>query len=86
MSLDHKAVGRRLRQLRESMGYTQVTPFAKYLSVGLKRLWNADNGGPLGKELALCIVQKCPGVTLDWLYLGRTEGLSVSMVRRLGLR
>ena len=68
------------------MGYEYVTPFAKHLGVGLKRLWNAENGGSLGKELALCIVRKCPGVTLDWLYLGRTEGLSASMARRLALR
>jgi hypothetical protein len=86
MSLDHKAVGRRVTKLREEMGYVYVTPFAKYLGVGLKRLWHAENGGSLAKELALRIVEKCPGVTLDWLYLGRTKGLSVSMARRLGVR
>jgi hypothetical protein len=86
MSLDHKAVGQRLTRLREEMGYMYVTPFAKYLGVGLKRLWHAENGGPLAKELALRIVEKCPGVTLDWLYLGRTKGLSLSMGRRLSPR
>jgi hypothetical protein len=67
------------------MGYMYVTPFAKYLGVKIGRLWYAENGGPLAKELALRIVEKCPGVTLDWLYLGRTNGLSVSMSRRLGV-
>jgi hypothetical protein len=50
MSLDHKAVGRRLIQLREAMGHTYVTPFATYLGVGLKRLWHAENGGPLARN------------------------------------
>jgi hypothetical protein len=84
MSLDHKAVSQRLTHLREEMGYMYVTPFAKYLGVKIGRLWYAENGGPLAKELALIIVERCPSVTLDWLYLGRTKGLSVSMSRRLG--
>jgi len=53
MSVDYSAVGRRLIRLRECMGHVQVSPFAKHLGVGLKRLWAAENGGPLGKELAL---------------------------------
>jgi hypothetical protein len=85
MSLDHKAVSERVTHLRKEMGYMYVTPFAKYLGVKIGRLWYAENGGPLAKELALRIVEKCPGVTLDWLYLGRTNGLSVSMSRRLGV-
>ena len=52
MSLDYKAAGRCLSQLRQQMGYEYVTPFAKYLGVGLKRLWHAENGGPLAKGLA----------------------------------
>jgi hypothetical protein len=35
------------------------------------------------KEMALRIVRKFPGVTLDWLFLGRPEGLTVEMARVL---
>ena len=38
---------------------------------------------PLSKEMALRIVRKFPGVTLDWLFLGRTEGLSAELARML---
>jgi hypothetical protein len=33
--------------------------------------------------MALRIVRKFPGVTLDWLFLGRTEGLTAEMARAL---
>jgi hypothetical protein len=33
--------------------------------------------------MALRIVRKFPGVTLDWLFLGSPEGLTVEMARVL---
>jgi hypothetical protein len=47
------------------------------------RLHNVECGAPLSKEMALRIVRKFPGVTLDWLFLGRTEGLTAEMARAL---
>ena len=44
---------------------------------------NIECGAPLSKEMALRIVRKFPGVTLDWLFLGRTEGLTAEMARAL---
>jgi hypothetical protein len=46
---------------------------------------NVERGHPLSKEVALLLVNKCPGVTLDWLFLGKVEGLTLQMARALGV-
>ena len=58
-------------------------PFANFLGVDRGRWNNVECGAPLSKEMALRIVRKFPGVTLDWLFLGRTEGLTVQIARAL---
>ena len=57
--------------------------FAELLGVDRGRWNNIECGAPLSKEMALRIVRKFPGVTLDWLFLGRTEGLTAEMARAL---
>ena len=57
--------------------------FAELLGVDRGRWNNIECGAPLSKEMALRIVRKFPGVTLDWLFLGRTEGLTAEMARML---
>ena len=57
--------------------------FANFLGVERGRWSNVECGGPLGKEMAVRIVRKFPGVTLDWLFLGRTEGLTAEMALAL---
>ena len=57
--------------------------FANFLGVDRGRWNNVECGAPLSKEMALRIVRKFPGVTLDWLFLGRPEGLTAEMARAL---
>ena len=57
--------------------------FANFLGVERNRWSNVECGAPLSKEMAVRIVRKFPGVTLDWLFLGRPEGLTVEMARAL---
>ena len=57
--------------------------FANFLSVDRGRWSNVECGAPLSKEMALRIVRKFPGVTLDWLFLGRPEGLTAEMALAL---
>ena len=76
-------VAQRLRRLRASMGYKTQEPFAEYLGLEHKRYVNFENGLPLSLSAALQIVQKVPGVSMDWLYLGREDALSVSLAARL---
>ena len=45
------------------------------------RLHNVECGAPLSKEMALRIVRKFPGVTLDWLFLGIAAGYALTLRR-----
>ena len=77
---------KRARRLREAMGFNgrgDQQKFAELLSVGRGRWNNIECGAPLSKEMAVRIVRKFPGVTLDWLFLGRPEGLTVKIARAL---
>jgi hypothetical protein len=48
------------------------------------QVWsNVGAGHPLSKNVAFLLVAKCPGMTLDWLFLGRTGGLTLDMFKRL---
>ena len=76
----------RARRLREAMGFNErgaQLAFANFLGVERGRWSNVECGAPLGKEMAVRIVRKFPGVTLDWLILGSPEGLTVEMARML---
>ena len=57
--------------------------FANFLGVERGSWSNVECGAPLSKEMAVRIVRKFPGVTLDWLILDRPEGLTVEMARAL---
>ena len=79
-------VSKRARRLREAMGFNGrggQQAFANFLGVDRGRWNNVECGAPLSKDMALRIVRKFPGVTLDWLFLGRPEGLTVEMARML---
>jgi hypothetical protein len=58
---------------------------AERLGVTLHRWYNVLRGSPLSIGLAQQIVRKFPGVSLDWLYLGRPEGLSWQTAEKLGV-
>jgi transcriptional regulator with XRE-family HTH domain len=75
----------RLRRLRTAVVGDNSSEFARRLGISAKRWSNFENGYPLSREVALKLVQIVPGVTLDWLYLGKIEGLTVDLARRLGL-
>lgn len=51
------------------------TRFAALYGFSVKHWNNFERGHPLSKEAAIQLVRKIPGLTLDWLHLGRSEGL-----------
>jgi hypothetical protein len=57
---------------------------AQRLGITFHRWYNVLRGSPLSIALAQRIVLNFPGVSLDWLYLGRPEGLSCQIVEKLG--
>jgi hypothetical protein len=77
-------VAQRLEQLRLALGYQTAAAFAGYLDISAQRWNNVEGGFPLSKDVAFKLVQKVPGLTLDWLYFGRADGLPVALARRLG--
>jgi hypothetical protein len=79
-----EAVSRRLKLLREAMHFSTAASFAAYLGISDRRWNNFEVGKPLSREVAMLIVRKIPGISLDWLYRGRQEGLSFEMGVRLG--
>jgi hypothetical protein len=75
----------RLKRLRIAYGYATTTAFAHFLQIELTTLSSFENGAPLSRRAAFRIVQKIPGMTLDWLYFGKPDGLPLEVARRLGL-
>jgi len=77
-------VADRALRLREAMNYDTSAGFAAYLGVSPQRWNNVETGLPLSNQMAFLLVQKVPGLTLDWLYFGKAEGLPLELARRLG--
>jgi hypothetical protein len=80
-------VAQRCVKLRKAMGYDYhggQSEFADFLGVTIGRWNGVEHGNPLSKSLAFRVVQKCPEVTVDWLWFGNSGGLSVRMARALG--
>ena len=77
-------VAQRAIRLREAMGYDSPSTFAALLGYSAQRWGNVENGLPLSRDVAFKLVQTVPGLTLDWLYFGKPDGLPMELARRLG--
>lgn len=77
------AVTERCKRLRRAMGYDLSNAFAAFLGVSPQRWNNVEIGMPLGRDLAMIVTRKIHGLTLDWLYRGRREGLPLDLAGRL---
>jgi len=77
-------IAERARVLREAMDYDTSNAFAAFLGVSPQRWNNIETGLPLSNQMAFLLVQKVPGLTLDWLYFGKADGLPLELARRLG--
>lgn len=82
-----ETVADRCIRLRKAMGYDYhggIKAFADHLGVSEDRWGNVERGLPLSKQLAFLVVQKCHGVTTEWLWFGGAGGLSLRMAQLLG--
>jgi|GEM_PF-3431713 len=79
----NEAVSERLKLLRAVVSGGNQAAFAAKLGIEYRRWNNFERATPLSKEVAFLIVKKFPNVTLDWLWLGKTDGLSVAFQREL---
>lgn len=73
----------RLVKIRRAHAPTSLA-FANWIGITPQRWSNFENGMPLSKDVAIRLVRRIHGLTLDYVFLGRTEGLSVDLARKLG--
>lgn len=74
----------RATRLRKACNYDTQVAFADFLGVSTQRWNNVEVGFPIRTDMAILLVRKVPGLTLDWLYLGKPDGLPLELARRLG--
>lgn len=75
----------RLARLELACGYDTSAGFAEYIGIERRRWYNFHNGMPLSRDVAFQLVQRVPGLSLDWLYFGKADGLPLELARRLGV-
>jgi hypothetical protein len=84
--LDNSAIARRLRILRyyaTGGGQGSQSRFAVQLGIEPRRWNNFERGYPLPRDMAVRLVRTVPGLTTDWIWLGREDGLPARLQREL---
>lgn len=84
--LDNQAIAFRLRTLRYSvMGGDQgaQSRFAIAMKIEPKRWNNYERGYPLPRDMAVHLVRRTPGLTTDWLWIGKDDGMPGRLQREL---
>jgi hypothetical protein len=76
-------VAARMRHLWRALEYPTSAAFAAAIGASPTRWNNIENSGSLSREIAFRIVQKFPGVTTDYLWFGRMDGMPLQRVRQL---
>jgi transcriptional regulator with XRE-family HTH domain len=80
---DLPAIGQRLAALRQALGFTNASAFARLVGLSVTTLQNYEAGirrPDVGNAILIC---RATGVTLDWIYQGLTGGLPVHIASRL---
>lgn len=74
----------RLACLQEAKlpGQTQ-TAFAAKVGLDVKRWNNYLRGWPLPQDAALILIKAVPGITYDWLWHGRLDGVPLTLQAEL---
>lgn len=82
MQIDDAAVGNRLKVLRLMLGLTkaEMADANGFDRTNYGRFEAGARGLP--REVAFHLAERY-GITMDWLYRGRWEGLSIDLAERL---
>jgi hypothetical protein len=83
MVIDKNAVGKRLKAIRLTAG-TDRKEFVGRIAVAIAD-WNSyeDARMLITAHVAAKVVDQIPGLTLDWIFLGRTNGLDPDLHAKL---
>jgi transcriptional regulator with XRE-family HTH domain len=76
-------IGARLRLLRAAISENNASKFAARIGVSSSRWANYEGDHPVPLAIAQKIIEAVPGLTLDWIYLGKPDGLPLALARRL---
>jgi hypothetical protein len=80
MKYDPLETAWRLRILRTYVGHgDSQTRFAEDYGFTVARWNNLERGHPLPRDVAIQLVRRIPGLSLDWLFFGKPDYLSVIM-------
>jgi transcriptional regulator with XRE-family HTH domain len=82
--VDAVPIGRRLRAFRLAFGYPRVLDAAQLVGQSRSRWSNWENGVvPPPLQMMADLLQVHPELTLDWIYLGHTSGLTNLVAKQL---
>ena len=57
--------------------------FARLINVEPKRWNNVERGAPVSKDMAFLLVRKFAGLTTDWIFFGKEDGLPMRIQAEL---
>ncbi len=81
------AVAKRLRAVRRYLGKESITEMASWLSVPRTRYANWENEGGSGnfpaEEAIADLCDRVPGLTMDYIYRGRLDGMPLALAINL---
>jgi len=81
-------IAQRLRMVEEALeGHSHGAPtrMARRLGIGVSRWDNVKSGRGLSMQMQIILLTRIPGLSADWLLLGRPDGLSYEMAQLLGI-
>jgi len=81
--MDPEETRRRLRLLPRALGYPTQTAFAAMLGIAVSRYSNAILTGVIGKDLAVKIYRRVPGIRIEWLFFGDRTMMPDHLLRRI---
>jgi hypothetical protein len=73
---DTAAYQRRLKLLREIVSGENQQEFAERLGIPFKRWNNYERGYPVPRETAFLLMQRFPGISIEWLWFDMKGNLS----------
>lgn len=79
-----EVIGERVKLVRECWGLTQPD-IGQICSVGKNTVSHWEHGRQKPTVAQMHALIEHTGLSLDWIYLGRTDGLSLGAARKLGI-
>jgi hypothetical protein len=81
----YAAIGDRLERFRTEMLHVNQAGMAQIADLG-EGGWSVFQSGSrlITRDAAIRLCEEYPGLSLDWIYFGRTDGLSPEYRKKLG--